>query len=100
MNKSEESYRITSIKRPLLNAPSNKRPPPLFQNFKNKRPPLLNAPPPPKKKKGGVYLKHSVISQEKHVFTLFELLDEDIVEAAPSFNLIDEENNDEELEIL
>ena len=29
----------------------------------------------------------------------FELLDEDIVEAAPSFNLIDEENDDEELEI-
>ena len=33
---------------------------------------------------------------KKHVFTLFELLDE----AAPSFNLIDEENDDEELEIL
>ena len=32
-------YRITSIKRPLLlNAPSNKRPPPPFQNLKNKRP--------------------------------------------------------------
>ena len=29
---------------------------------------------------------------------LFELLDEDIVEAAPSFNLIDEENDGEELE--
>ena len=32
--------------------------------------------------------------------TLFELLDENIVEAAPSFNLIDEENDGEELEIL
>ena len=30
----------------------------------------------------------------------FELLDEDIVEAALSFNLIDEENDDEDLEIL
>ena len=30
----------------------------------------------------------------------FELLDEDIVEAAPSFNLIDEENDDEEREIF
>ena len=30
----------------------------------------------------------------------FELLDEDIVEAAPSFNLINKENDDEELEIL
>ena len=30
----------------------------------------------------------------------FELLDEDIVEASPLFNLIDEENDDEELEIL
>ena len=31
----------------------------------------------------------------------FELLDEDIVEAAPSFNfIIDEEDDDEELEIL
>ena len=30
----------------------------------------------------------------------FELLDEDIVEAAPSFNLINEENCDEELKIL
>ena len=37
---------------------------------------------------------------KKHVYTLFELFDEDIVEAAPSFNLIDEENDDEELEIL
>ena len=27
----------------------------------------------------GVYLKHSAISREKHVFTLFELLNEDIV---------------------
>ena len=27
-------------------------------------------------------------------------LDEDIVEAAPSFNLIDEENDDEELQIF
>ena len=50
--------------------------------------------------KGGVYLKHSVISRENMFYTLFELLDEDIVEAAPSFNLIDEENDDEELEIL
>ena len=82
-------YRITSIKRP----PSFKRPPrinaPLFQNFKNKRLPLLNAPsnkrPPPPQ--GGVYLKHSVISQEKHVFTLFELLVEDIVEAVPRLTL-------------
>ena len=30
----------------------------------------------------------------------FALLDEDIVEAATSFNLIDEENDDKELEIL
>ena len=30
----------------------------------------------------------------------FELLDENNVEAAPSFNLIDEENEDEELKIL
>ena len=30
----------------------------------------------------------------------FELLDEEIVKAAPLFNLIDEENDDEELEIL
>ena len=30
----------------------------------------------------------------------FELLDEDIVEAALSCNLIDEENDDEDLEIL
>ena len=37
---------------------------------------------------------------ENMFYTLFELLDEDIVEAAPSFNLIDEENDDEELEIL
>ena len=29
----------------------------------------------------------------------FKLLDKDIVEADPSFNLIDEENDDEELEI-
>ena len=76
----------------------------ILYNFENniycitsiKRPPRINAPFP----KGGVYLKHSIISQEKHVFTLFELLDEDIVEAAPSFNLIDEENDDKELEIL
>ena len=61
-----------------------------------KRPPRINAPPP----KGGAYLKHSVISREKHVFTLFELLDEDIVKVAHSFYLIDEENDDEELEIL
>ena len=45
-------------------------------------------------------LLHSVTSREKHVYTLFELLDEDIVEAAPSFNLIDEENYDKDLEIL
>ena len=37
-------------------------------------------PPPPR----GIYLKHPVISQEKHVYTLFELLNEDI---APSLNL-------------
>ena len=30
----------------------------------------------------------------------FELLDEEIVKAAPLFNLIDEKNYDEELEIL
>ena len=54
-------------------------------------------PPPPK---GGVYLKHSVISQEKHVFTLFELLDEDCRSCSLIYNLIDEENDDEELEIL
>ena len=58
----------------------------------------LNAFPPPPK--GGVYLKYSFISREKNVYTLFELLDEDIVEAALSFNLIDEENDDDELEIL
>ena len=39
---------------------------------------------------GGVYSKHSRKT----------CLDEDIVEAAPSFNLMDEENDDEELEIL
>ena len=37
---------------------------------------------------------------KKSVYILFELLDEDIVEGALSFNLIDEENDDEELEIL
>ena len=31
----------------------------------------------------------------KDVFTLFELFDEDIIEATPSFKLIDEENDDE-----
>ena len=44
-----------------------------------------------------------VISRKKHVYTiytLFELLDEDIVKAALSFNFIDEDNDDEELEIL
>ena len=49
----------------------------------------------------GVFFKHSVISQEKICFyTLFELLERTLVEAACSFNLIDEENDDEELEIL
>ena len=38
--------------------------------------------------------------REKNIYTLFELLDEDIVSKLPSFNLIDEENDDEELEIL
>ena len=47
-----------------------------------------------------LYSKHSVISRKKHVYTLFELLDEDIVETDPSFNLIDKENYDDELEIL
>ena len=85
-------YRITSIKRP----PRINAPPPLFQNFQNKRPPRINAPPP----KGAFIRNILLFSWEKHVCTLFELLDENIVEAAPSFNLIEEENDDEELEIL
>ena len=77
--------------------PSNKRPP-LFQNFQNKRPPRINAPPPPPK---GEFNQNILLFPGKeHVYTLFELLDENIVEAAPSFNLIDEENDDKKLEIL
>ena len=37
------------------------------------------------------------INDETFHHNPFELLDEDIIEAAPSFNLIDEENDDEEL---
>ena len=63
-----------------------------------KLPPRINAPPPPSK---GAFIRNILLfSWEKHVCTLFELLDENIVEAAPSFNLIEEENDDEELEIL
>ena len=65
-------YRIISIKRPL------------FRKFKNKCPSL----------------ETFCYFLGKHVYTPFELLDEDIVEAAPSFNLIDEGNGDEELKIL
>ena len=57
-------------------------------------------PPPPPPPKGSIYLKHSAISREKHVYTLFNFLDEEIVETSPSFYLIDEENDDEKLEIL
>ena len=46
----------------------------------------------------------SLLGFRKNIMTLhdnpFELSDEDIVEAAPSFNLIDKENDDKELEIL
>ena len=63
------NYRITSIKRPLRITP-----------------------PPPSK--GAFIWNILLFPGRKHVYTLFELLDEDIVEA------IDEENDDDELEIL
>ena len=61
--------------------------------IKNSITSIKRPPPPPN-------LKHSVISQEKHVFTLFELLDEDCRSCSLVYNLIDEENDDEVLEIL
>ena len=79
---------------PRINAPP---PPPFFEIFK------INASPPPPQK--GAFIrnillfpanaKHKNINDE----TLHDNPFEDIVEAAPSFNLIDEENNDEKLKI-
>ena len=58
-------------------------------------PPQINAPP-----KGAFIRNILLFPGKKHVYTLFELLNEDIVEAAPSFNLIDEENDDESRNIV
>ena len=75
----------------FLNSPLNKRAP-LFQNFQNKRPPrIINALLP-----RGCLFETFCYFPGKHVYTSFELLDEDIVKAAPSFNLI--ENDDVELQ--
>ena len=54
----------------------------------------IKRPPPPSPPKGAFIRNILLFPRKKHVCTLFELLDEDIVEAAPSFNLIDEENDD------
>ena len=57
-------------------------------------------PPPPPPQRGHLFETFCYCPGKKHVYTLFEVLVDDFVEAAPSFNLIDEENDKQELEIL
>ena len=61
---------------------------------------FFKPPPPPPPLKGAFIQIILLFTGKKTCLYPVWAFDEDIVEAGPSFNLIDEENDDKELEIL